>query len=46
MKQSREQGMQTFDQALYDLYVAGKISYEEALKKYTEAEDMPPECNP
>ena len=31
MKQSREQGMQTFDQALYDLYVAGKISYEEAL---------------
>ncbi len=31
MKQSREQGMQTFDQALYDLYVAGKIGYEEAL---------------
>ncbi|MGR8940740.1 MAG: PilT/PilU family type 4a pilus ATPase [Gammaproteobacteria bacterium] len=31
MKQSREQGMQTFDQALYDLYVAGKISYEDAL---------------
>ena len=31
MKSSREQGMQTFDQALYDLYVAGKISYDDAL---------------
>jgi twitching motility protein PilU len=31
MKQSREQGMQTFDQALYDLYKAGKISEEDAL---------------
>jgi twitching motility protein PilU len=31
MKDSREQGMQTFDQALYDLYVAGKIIYEDAL---------------
>ncbi|MGZ8223681.1 MAG: PilT/PilU family type 4a pilus ATPase [Methylobacter sp.] len=31
MKDSREQGMQTFDQALYDLYVADKISYEDAL---------------
>ena len=31
MKDSREQGMQTFDQALFDLYVAGKISYEDAL---------------
>ena len=31
MKQSREQGMQTFDQALYDLYTEGKISYEDAL---------------
>jgi twitching motility protein PilU len=31
MKSSREQGMQTFDQALYDLYMAGKISYEDAL---------------
>ena len=31
MKQSREQGMQTFDQALYDLYSEGKISYEDAL---------------
>jgi len=31
MKDSREQGMQTFDQALYDLYMAGKIGYEDAL---------------
>ncbi len=31
MKQSREHGMQTFDQALYDLYTGGKISYEDAL---------------
>jgi twitching motility protein PilU len=31
MKDSREHGMQTFDQSLYDLYVAGKISYEDAL---------------
>ena len=31
MKKSREQGMQTFDQALYDLYSAEKISYDDAL---------------
>ncbi len=31
MKQSREHGMQTFDQALYELYSCGKISYEDAL---------------
>jgi len=31
MKDSRELGMQTFDQALFDLYVAGKISYDDAL---------------
>ncbi|NOT85500.1 MAG: PilT/PilU family type 4a pilus ATPase [Methylococcaceae bacterium] len=31
MKTSREHGMQTFDQALYDLYTAGKISYNDAL---------------
>ena len=32
MKHSREQGMQTFDQCLFDLYRAEKISYEEALR--------------
>jgi twitching motility protein PilU len=31
MKSSREHGMQTFDQALYDLYTAGKIGYDDAL---------------
>lgn len=32
MAKSRELGMQTFDQALFDLYQEGRISYEEALK--------------
>ncbi len=31
MKSSREQGMQTFDQALYELYKQGKISYDDAI---------------
>ncbi len=32
MAKSRELGMQTFDQALFDLYEAGKISYEDAMR--------------
>src|SRR6266403_1243448 len=32
MKKSRELGMQTFDQALFELYEIGKISYEDALR--------------
>jgi twitching motility protein PilU len=32
MKKSRELGMQTFDQALFDLYEADQISYEDALR--------------
>ncbi|HZQ74640.1 MAG TPA: PilT/PilU family type 4a pilus ATPase [Burkholderiales bacterium] len=32
MKKSRELGMQTFDQALFDLYEAGSISHEDALR--------------
>ena len=32
MKKSRELGMQTFDQALFDLYEGGKISYEDAIR--------------
>lgn len=32
MKKSRELGMQTFDMALFDLYEAGRISYEDALR--------------
>ena len=32
MTRSRELGMQTFDQAVFDLYKAGRISYDEALR--------------
>jgi twitching motility protein PilU len=32
MKKSRNLGMQTFDQALFDLYEAGRIGYEDALR--------------
>ncbi|HEY7760345.1 MAG TPA: PilT/PilU family type 4a pilus ATPase [Burkholderiales bacterium] len=32
MKKSRELGMQTFDQALFDLYEGGLISYEDAMR--------------
>ncbi|MEO8157289.1 MAG: PilT/PilU family type 4a pilus ATPase [Betaproteobacteria bacterium] len=32
MKKSREMGMQTFDQALFDLYEGGKIGYEDAMR--------------
>ena len=32
MKKSREMGMMTFDTALFELYEAGKISYEDAMK--------------
>jgi twitching motility protein PilU len=40
MKNSREQGMQTFDQALYDLYSSGKISYEDALNSADSRNDV------
>jgi twitching motility protein PilU len=32
MKRSRELGMQTFDQALFELYEAGLITYEDAMR--------------
>lgn len=32
MKKSRELGMQTFDMSLFDLYEAGKILYEDAMR--------------
>ena len=32
MQKSRELGMQTFDQALFDLYEEGRITYEDALR--------------
>jgi len=31
MKQGSQQGMVTFDQALFDLYKAGEITYDDAL---------------
>ncbi|HUX90150.1 MAG TPA: PilT/PilU family type 4a pilus ATPase [Gallionellaceae bacterium] len=40
MSKSRELGMQTFDQALFDLYEADKISYEEALKNADSLNDL------
>ena len=40
MSQSRELGMQTFDQALFDLHEAGAISYEEALKNADSVNDL------
>jgi len=40
MKRSRELGMQTFDQALFDLYEAGVISYEDALRNADSLNDL------
>jgi len=40
MSKSRELGMQTFDQALFDLHEAGMISYEEALKNADSVNDL------
>jgi twitching motility protein PilU len=40
MKRSREQGMITFDQALYDLYQEGEIRYEDALKYADSANEV------
>ncbi|WP_024304519.1 PilT/PilU family type 4a pilus ATPase [Pseudogulbenkiania sp. MAI-1] len=37
---SRESGMQTFDQALFDLYEAGLISYEDALRNADSINDL------
>lgn len=40
MEKSTNVGMQTFDQHLYDLYKAGKISLEEALKNADSANNL------
>jgi twitching motility protein PilU len=40
MARSRELGMQTFDQALYDLYSEGGITYEDALAHADAANDL------
>jgi len=40
MKKSRELGMQTFDQALFELYEGGRISYEDALRNADSVNDL------
>ena len=40
MKKSRELGMQTFDQSLFELYEAGLISYEDALRNADSLNDL------
>ncbi len=40
MKKSREIGMQTFDQALFELFEAGKISYDDALRNADSVNDL------
>ncbi|CDG85152.1 PilT/PilU family type 4a pilus ATPase [Janthinobacterium agaricidamnosum] len=40
MKKSRELGMQTFDQALFDLFEADQISYEDALRNADSVNDL------
>ena len=40
MAKSRELGMQTFDQALFDLFEAGFISYEDALRNADSLNDL------
>ena len=40
MKRSRELGMQTFDQALFDLYESGLVSYEDAIRNADSVNDL------
>ena len=40
MAKSRDIGMQTFDQALFDLYEADMISYEDALRNADSENDL------
>ena len=40
MKRSRELGMQTFDQSLFDLYEAGQITYQDALRNADSLNDL------
>ncbi len=40
MKKSRQAGMQTFDQALFDLYEANAITYEDALRNADSLNDL------
>jgi twitching motility protein PilU len=40
MKRSRELGMQTFDQSLFDLYESDQITYEDALRNADSVNDL------
>ncbi|MGH6647064.1 PilT/PilU family type 4a pilus ATPase [Aquabacterium sp.] len=40
MKKSREQGMQTFDQALFDLFESNDITFEDALRNADSVNDL------
>jgi twitching motility protein PilU len=40
MKRSRELGMQTFDQSLFDLYESGTVTYEDALRNADSVNDL------
>jgi twitching motility protein PilU len=40
MKRSRELGMQTFDQALFDLYETNMVTYEDALRNADSLNDL------
>ena len=40
MSKSRQHGMQTFDQALYELYKDGKITYEDAINHADSANEL------
>jgi twitching motility protein PilU len=40
MKRSRELGMQTFDQSLFDLYESGLVTYEDALRNADSINDL------
>ncbi|HQD83905.1 MAG TPA: type IV pili twitching motility protein PilT, partial [Quisquiliibacterium sp.] len=40
MRKSRELGMQTFDQALFDLFEADRIGYEDALRNADSVNDL------
>jgi twitching motility protein PilU len=40
MKRSREHGMQTFDQALFDLFEGGHVTYEDALRNADSVNDL------
>ncbi|MDL2337754.1 MAG: PilT/PilU family type 4a pilus ATPase [Pseudomonadota bacterium] len=40
MKRSREMGMQTFDQSLFDLYEARSVTYEDAIRNADSVNDL------